>query len=495
VGTIKLGSNGLVPSAAIVSLFMARSVSWDLTQRTRFNTIAATDLPVIPSTPVVASLMAPRVIGPAPFVTTIDALGSSATGVTNPLRDLSHSMAFGEGSIGSWAIDGVPITSKNTHVGGPLAVHAWVTPGTYQVTNTVSHATLGSSVAPPLTITVQDPAIVWPTTNTICVSPTANYAGAPAGATLQTTMPTSAQYSGKRVLLHKGETFAAIEVADNSVDWFIGSYGTGARPIITPSGGTCLRINWGCQRGIFTGLNMAAGNVIQTAHGKQLTSHDNLYRMLLWADAFGFWFDNQPANVPYNQQQLYASHDVGVGQSGASTNVSTAIASYLGYVGCDYNSNFATQHTVRLYGWHKLAITSCAFRAVEGEFVHSLKAHANTIVDGIERFYTDATATSGRAWSSQYGVISRCCFGDALSKSDWIVAVAPQNNTYDERVRDVIYENNVHRGNVSFVDRELTQAAHNLITRGNVGVGGVPFRYGIAGEGGLPSGFMEHWNL
>ncbi len=160
-----------------------------------------------------ASLAATRTIGPAPLAVLIDA---SALGAF----DGTYTFNFGDPGAGNWSITGLP---KNTQTGGALAAHVYDNPGTYTIT-------VGSSS---IVITVQDPNVVFSGANTIYVSPSGSQADVPGGYTAVTTLPSS--YAGKRVLLHRGESFGVgIDPLRTDSGFQVGAYpATGAKPIVT----------------------------------------------------------------------------------------------------------------------------------------------------------------------------------------------------------------------------------------------------------------------
>jgi len=202
----------------------------------------------VPAPPVAieatTTISASRTSGVAPL-----AVYFSAT--TDPGLFLSgeYHWDFGDPNSGIWIVSG---RSKNTET-GPTAGHVYETPGSYVVT-----LTSGQSVSTSA-ITVSDPDVIFTGTATRCFSKVGNFSGAPAGAQLITTgslsVVASNIASGRRLLLHRGETWSAfasltINVAGPGT---LGAYGSGNAPkilltgnqdFLVPSGSTPRLNDW-----------------------------------------------------------------------------------------------------------------------------------------------------------------------------------------------------------------------------------------------------------
>lgn len=192
-----------------------------------------------PESNISPSLTANRTSGPAPLAIRFDASGTTATGVTQPFRDLGYSFNYGDSGSGTFENG----DSKNVDRGGPFGAHVFETPGTYTVKVGVLNPDDSDFAQTSITITVQDPDTVYSGTNTICYSLTSDHTGAPAGAQLvsnATALP--AIESNKRYLFHRGQDFSSlpgsiswntgvISVGYGVTDAQIGDYGTGDPPI------------------------------------------------------------------------------------------------------------------------------------------------------------------------------------------------------------------------------------------------------------------------
>ncbi len=170
------------------------------------------------------SVQASRVSGVAPLAVHFDATATThMNAAIDTFREVTYAFDFGDQAAGTWAISG---KSKNTQVGSPLAAHVFDAPGSYVVTITATEGTHVTTTT--VQIQVESPDAHWPAAQTIVVSPSGDFTGAPAGAEQRTSLP--ATYAGRRVLLHRGETYPAIDLPGTADDVLIGTYGTGAKP-------------------------------------------------------------------------------------------------------------------------------------------------------------------------------------------------------------------------------------------------------------------------
>jgi hypothetical protein len=183
----------------------------------------------------VVSLAASRISGVAPLYVNFDATGTTHPQITNPTHDLFYSWIFGDTGAGNWAngVQSAGLTSKNAAF-GPVTGHVFETPGTYTV-NLVAMDGV-STVTKSVTITVQDPNVVYAGTNTICLSTSSNFTGAPSGSakyTVSSDMYTAFntyKASNKRLLFCKADSWVSSATVSISglTGAFIGGYGTGA---------------------------------------------------------------------------------------------------------------------------------------------------------------------------------------------------------------------------------------------------------------------------
>lgn len=211
------------------------------------------------------SVSAARTSGVAPLYVNFDATGTTSTLSTNPTHELLYSWTFDDAGAGTWAngVQSAGLTSKNAAF-GPVTGHVFETPGTYVVNLIVMDGVNTETM--PVTITVQDPNTVYAGTDTICISHSGNFTGAPSGAT-QITAGSTDMYaawnthkaSNKRILFCKADawTCTAPISMTNYANLYLGGYGTGVSPTfgsgtmvsVTPSalGNSVFRTTDGCS--------------------------------------------------------------------------------------------------------------------------------------------------------------------------------------------------------------------------------------------------------
>lgn len=213
-----------------------------------------------------ASLTASRVSGVAPLYVNFDANGTTHPQIANPTHDLFYSWTFGDASAGNWAngVQSAGLTSKNAAF-GPVTGHVFETPGTYVVNLIVMDG--ANTVTKSVSITVQDPNTVYAGANTICISHSGNFAGAPSGAQQVNTAGNTDMYaafntykgSNKRILFCKSDTWTCTSklVFTNLGGMTISGYGAGGAPA-TFGSGTLVRVNPSALAGALFSCN--AGN-------------------------------------------------------------------------------------------------------------------------------------------------------------------------------------------------------------------------------------------
>jgi hypothetical protein len=134
--------------------------------------------------------------------------------------------------------------ASRNYAAGPVASHVFEAPGTYAIAVTANDGTNTASCS--VSVTVQDPAVVFAGANTTCVSststPVAGVGGCPAGANvlLQPNLVTifnTLALPGKRVLLKGGDVFTGASPATLTQNGpgIVGSYGTGKAILRTSS--------------------------------------------------------------------------------------------------------------------------------------------------------------------------------------------------------------------------------------------------------------------
>ncbi len=181
--------------------------------------------------------LASRLTGVAPLAVFFETVGIA--GVTEPplvsghreYADFGYTWGFDDPTSDTWGTSG---KSKDVD-DGYVAAHIFETAGTYTVTVDITD---GAAVneSHEVVITVTDPDTVYSGTNTICMSSTGDFTGCPSGATQDTTTTfadiTTHIAAGRRVLLRRGDSWtsgASIGLG-NVGPLTIGAYGAGTNP-------------------------------------------------------------------------------------------------------------------------------------------------------------------------------------------------------------------------------------------------------------------------
>lgn len=211
---------------------------------------AASDTASVPSwgeasgtSSIVLVLSATRVVGVAPFGALYSAdANSSEARVVIPFHDIEGIWNFDNpGNFDN--LDNSPLWGTDWNVGyGPRGIHVHDTPGTYQVAHTAYDG--AGSATETISVTVEDPDVVFAGADTAVVSSAGNFAGAPAGASQFSSLSAAISHiqgrTNGRLLLRADETFTSQILIEKSGRTYVGRFGHagGERPLIDMSGGT-----------------------------------------------------------------------------------------------------------------------------------------------------------------------------------------------------------------------------------------------------------------
>ncbi|MHC5065237.1 MAG: putative Ig domain-containing protein [Planctomycetota bacterium] len=181
-----------------------------------------------PSQPLL-SVATSRTSGVAPLSVFFDATQTISSEYPNkPFHGLAYHWDFGDAGSAR-------LTSTGAVASGAVASHVFETPGSYLVRLTVTEPD-GSVGTSDVTIDVTDPDQVYAGNNTICISSSGDFTGAPAGAQ-QLTMSSFDQglthyAGGRRVLVRRGDsvnstgmTFSNSQLSGGGI---IGAFGQGS---------------------------------------------------------------------------------------------------------------------------------------------------------------------------------------------------------------------------------------------------------------------------
>lgn len=317
---------------------------------------------------------------------------------------------------------------------------------------------------------------------TACFSTTGNFNGCPAGAAHVSTSnfarvaaEATATNSARRLLLRRGETFAAADMVSIAIPGpgLVGSFGTGARPVIRAganlsgdnvisfsSPGTPTMKDWRLMDVTMDGSsnpNTAVSGIGARGGIDQLTilrvNPKALRLGITLSDSLlDHW--NAHGGTGHHVWDQLSVVDMDVTDMPGTV---AAYGSYLAgervfYAGNSVDGNGSTSHNARFTYLGKAVISNNSLRR-PGVTEHSIKLHAPAWGD------TGVEGSGVGGGYSRWVVISDNLFTSSVNA--WQVAVGSQNAGSDERVKDVILERNLHRsGAGTQVQRERLAKPH-----------------------------------
>lgn len=414
--------------------------------------------PVIPPSDMLVS----RTNGVAPLSVYFDASGTTSGVTAIPFHELGYRWDFGDPGSGAWATDG---KSKNS-AAGPQAGHVYHMPGVYTATLTVQDMA-GGQATRQMVIVVDDPAGVFPGTNTVCFSQDGNFDGAPAGARLIITnrfAAVAAYFSPRmRLLLRRGETWTNASVRLNSAGpGIIGAFGAGAPPVlVAPSNTTLLTLSsssprlddWrvmdleldGSAKGSWAVL---ANGVVTRVLLLRLGAHDFLGGVNISTSILDYY----KSTSMYDQvslEDMTLTHFIG----GGGGNIGFICSRRLSIQGCVMHDSRGVEHILRTPWISKGVICHNDMRD-QALAKHVIKMHAPQFnAPGIgSNQHTELVVLSDNTFSGN---------------ADWTVCLGPQDNGKDERVRDILVERNFFLCN-SNVQVNLLIWGREITARNNI---------------------------
>lgn len=468
-----------------------------------------------------------RVTGVAPLAVFFDATGTTATATTRPFHDLEYQWDFGDKTgvvlnlsppfIGTstWnAGSRAGVSSRNVAT-GPVTAHIFETPGTYTVALSISDGT--NMVSNSCTqIVVQDSDVVFASDNTICVGatniPNQGEGGCPAGANTAKQPNFTAAISkyakkGRRVLFKKGDTFTAATTAriTDTGPGIVGSFGSGALPVIQMSGNTDTLIlssrstpkfgDWRIMDLELNGMGSSISHGIGLGGGATQVTTLRL-RMRNFESAIGFggdlinWWNNTAgglgghtidqlaivdSTIDYGPNTAYGGYNAGnrvafmgnsIDNGGIQIRHDAQGNSILNAAGNPINGSHVTR-----FPYLGKAVISNNSLSRPGFDRHIIKLHAPSWVNGVpdvSQKSNYSVAFEGDGYSKQI-VISDNKFTDYLNS--WSISIGPQDSASDERLRDIILERNLHITTPTSQAGQLIRA-QEVTSRNNLYLGG-----------------------
>jgi len=436
-----------------------------------------------------AKVQATRVTGVAPLAVLFDSTTTTAASGVDTFRQITYSYNFGDDRGQTWAVSGLP---KNTQTGGPVSAHVFDVAGTYTVKVRATDASGAYSDAS-VTVTVTNADTFYAATKTICVSPTSNFTGCPSGAAQQSSMPSGTGWSGKRVLLHTGEKFGDISILDGNNSVQVGSYGTGAKPIVASVGIG----NWQPQTTAFatdiTVMDLNVKNGMQQSLGSKVLFYRNDVHttgggLSMTFGQADYWYRGDPYRTVaqsafYNAREIFFVENYAINPDTSSASYGVwGDGSRVALLGNSFGKQ--QMHSVRISALNKGIIAHNEIQGISSDGIrHAMKLHSmglNAYADGL---INDTSGTGG--WASSQVVIANNLFGNAADNNAWTVAISPQNDQYAEGVENVIVENNRFVRSTS-TSTDLVLGGRRLTYRGNAASTGSAISEGVGHTGALP---------
>ncbi|EFC41996.1 predicted protein [Naegleria gruberi] len=358
-----------------------------------------------------------RTTGTAPLAVHFDATATTLPG-KDAFRDITYSFDFGDVNSGNWSTDG---KSKNTQIGGPISAHVYDNAGTYTVWIRASAPGYYYS-----DVTLTNPNVDFAGNKTVCVSTSGNYNSCPSGALKQKTIPTGTEWSGKRWLLRRGETFDEIAIQDGNSNVQVGAFGSASQlPIVAKVGVGSWRPDTPDFPVDISIMDLSIPGGVLDSLGKRhlfyrnnITGCDNAL-CVGFGEPYYWIFDDPYRRIPissfYNPQEFFYVDNIAVG------NTATTQGNFFG---------------------------SIAKSAFMGNYA---KCKATLSTNG---------------WITQFNVISNNILGSLQDNNVWGSMISPQNGAYPERITDIIIENNqyiIHRND----QYDLILSARNVTYRAN----------------------------
>jgi hypothetical protein len=424
---------------------------------------AASVAPVVPGAPgappplcatsgsgISLSYRASRLTGVAPLAVLFDASATTSTGTTRPFHELEYQWNFGDPGSGSWGdkVTGSNGTGHNTSRNvafGPVAGHVFETPGTYTIQLLVKNG-VGSVTDSCAQIVVDDPNTVF-STNTVCVGvaalPVAGANNCPAGATVvqssdfDATLATQLAAGKRRILFNRGETFLASTNSTISVvgPGIVGAFGVGAAPIVQPAAGVSAIVVSSADWRLMD-LNIDGGGVSTTVGVSSDVGAGQITLLRLLANNIGRAINFSDFTALYDQVAV-ADSSITTIIGGTGANAAYISASQFSFMGNLIDDTILSEHGLRTPYIGVGVISNNRFSRAAGtdgpagaKTVLTLRAppFAGTAVFPPGLFTEKVVVADNKfiPHTTQLGTTGN----------------GPQNNTSDERLRDIIWERN-----------------------------------------------------
>jgi len=407
-------------------------------------------------------LVPSRIKGVAPLLVFFDTDGTTAKATTRPFEELAYCWSFGDDNAGTFATTGRP---KN-QAKGPLASHVFESPGTYTVTVSARDKDgLVSSRA--VEVSVDDPKTVFQGQSTVCFSPSGNFDGCPTGAkqVKQSSFSGLSQEvaTGKRLLLHRGEKFASGGINVNVPGpGMIGAYGTGNPPTVEASGTVISVSEQNSPKA--SDWRFADFNVVGTSDDSQILqmagTAPDILMLRVAGDQIGQGASAADTLIEYYHENGHPDQDN---------------PNNFGFVDCNFQHlRGGGGHNFWYVAAHRLSVLgTLANDSTNGEHVMRIPYADHAVISDNDlgnapspRHVVKLHAAQSRNGQDTNHIV----FSDNIIRStgghDWSVSIQPQNDSSDERIKDVIIERNLFLPGTA--SEPLLVSAQDVVVRGNV---------------------------
>lgn len=382
-----------------------------------------------------------RTEGVAPLSVHFEASLTVSSGKVRPFHTLDYSWNFGDKNGAKWSNSG----KKKNIAKGAVATHIFEKAGHYTVQLVVKDVN-GVVETETFNINVLDPDRFYSGTNTTVVSDSKNadFTGAPAGSRQIVTddLSTITQYvsSGKRILFRRGSkwTTGSLNFPEGEGPVTIGAFGNGALPKINLTAKAVFltlsyKQDWRLMDLHFEDLTRTAFGVVSGATDMQRIL---LYRLQVdgFQGGLGWTFYNDRNELLTIDQMVVAEC------------VISNFLNYGLYVGGERLAllgnnvkNSSSTHVTRVWQAYKSVISHNSFSGSSlsnDNGRHALKFHGPK-ESKLVNVPVKGTSTLGHR--TELSIISDNLIGGS---GPWPVTIGPQDGGSDERISDIIFENN-----------------------------------------------------
>lgn len=442
------------------------------------------------------SLVAARSGGVAPLSVFLDGSGTTAPAITaRPFTELLHFWHYGDTSPGTWTNGARTGLSKNYSF-GPMGSHVFETAGTFTVRYSVfsvdSSGVLSCATTATWSVTVSAADTVF-ASSTVCFSNTGNFTGAPSGALQVTTTDFATaintyQSTYKRMLFQRGETWSTpsvFAVISTNGPGIVGSFGSGALPILQTNVGYGIRLSSGSTPNIsdwrimdltIDGMNTSAGWDYSGGINQTLALRVNLVNCSFAAGAsdsvLAYWnTSGYPGHSIWDQLAIVDCRSPIV-HGGVPTGPvnSYLCAKRITFMGNYYDNQTGGEHVVRT-PYVGGGVFSNNYLANPAPNKHTWQLHAPEQVAGylypsFSTIYADGTYSENIVISNNTHINT----GSLANNATWLFYIGPQvtSTGYDERIRNLVIEGSYFYSAADIESWVVRGAVSNVAIRNNV---------------------------